>query len=141
MESLAEELDARLAALWRTLGRRGKRELSRTATSVLAILRDTGPRRITELAEAEAVAQPTITTLVGRLERDGLVQRRPDAEDARAVRVHLTGEGRARLAEMRAARAALLDQRLSSFTADERATLAAALPLLDQLTRTTNEPP
>ena len=39
---------------------------------------DTGPRRITDLAEAEAVAQPTITTLVGRLERDGLVRRAPD---------------------------------------------------------------
>ena len=62
--------------MWRTLGRRGKREMSRTAASVLATLRDTGPRRITELAEAEAVAQPTITTLVGRLERDGLVRAR-----------------------------------------------------------------
>ena len=44
----------RLTALWHVLGRRGKRELSRTAASVLATLRDTGPRRITELAESEA---------------------------------------------------------------------------------------
>ena len=54
MDELAEDLDVRLSALWRTLGRRGKREMSRTAASVLATLRDTGPRRITELAEAEA---------------------------------------------------------------------------------------
>ena len=34
---------------------------------------------------------------------------------------------------MRAARTALLERRLADFTADERAALAAALPLLDRL--------
>jgi DNA-binding MarR family transcriptional regulator len=133
MDHLADELDQRLTALWHVLGRRGKRDLSRTATSVLATLRDTGPRRITELAEAEAVAQPTVTTLVGRLERDGLVRRMADPEDARAVRVHLTDEGRGRLEALRADRAALLEARLTALTEDERAVLAAALPLLDTL--------
>src|SRR3954452_3668708 len=133
MEKLAEALDRRLAAFWHILGRRGKRELSRTAASVLATLRDGGPKRITALAESEAIAQPTVTTLVGRLERDGLVQRAPDPDDARAVRVHLTNAGRARLDEMRAARAVLLDARLARLTDDERAVLAAALPVLDKL--------
>ena len=49
------------------------------------------------------------------------------------MRVHLTDEGLARLQAMRAARTALLEQRLHDFTADERAALAAALPLLDRL--------
>ena len=133
MENLADELDHRLTALWHILGRRGKRELSRTAASVLATLRDTGPRRITELAEREAVAQPTVTTLVGRLERDGFVERRPDPNDARAVLVHLTPQGLARLDEMRAAREALLQTRLDALTAHEREVLAAALPVLDKL--------
>jgi DNA-binding MarR family transcriptional regulator len=133
MENLADDLDKRLTALWHVLGRRGKRELSRTAASVLATLRDTGPRRITELAESEAVAQPTVTTLVGRLERDGFVQRAPDPDDARAVLVHLTSDGLERLNAMRAARAALLEARLASLTEDERAVLAAALPVLDKL--------
>src|SRR3954465_6231810 len=104
MDTLADELDQRLTALWHVLGRRGKRELSRTAASVLATLRDSGPRRITALAESEAIAQPTVTTLVGRLERAGLVKRAPDPDDARAVRVHLTDAGLERLNEMRAAR-------------------------------------
>ena len=47
--------------------------------------------------------------------------------------MHLTDEGRERLQAMRAARTALLEQRLNDFTADERAALAAALPLLDRL--------
>jgi DNA-binding MarR family transcriptional regulator len=133
MENLADELDQRLTALWHILGRRGKRELSRTAASVLATVRDAGPRRITELADSEAIAQPTVTTLVGRMERDGLVERRPDPGDARAVLVHLTDDGLTRLKEMRVAREALLDARLQTLTADEREVLAAALPVLDKV--------
>jgi DNA-binding MarR family transcriptional regulator len=134
MENLATDLDDRLTALWQVLARRGKRELNRTAASVLATLRDRGPRRITELAESEAIAQPTATTLVGRLERDGLVLRAPDPDDARAVRVHLTDAGLERLAERRAARAALLAARLERLTDAERVALTAALPVLDKLT-------
>jgi DNA-binding MarR family transcriptional regulator len=131
--TLGAELDARLIGLYRLAGRAARREMSRTATSVLATLRESGPRRITDLAASEAVAQPTITTLVGRLERDGLVRRAPDPDDARAVRVHLTGEGRERLAHMRAARAEALEARLAALSGDERAALAAALPALDKL--------
>jgi DNA-binding MarR family transcriptional regulator len=139
MGNLADELDQRLTALWHVLGRRGKRELSRTAASVLATLRDTGPRRITELAESEAIAQPTVTTLVGRLERDRLVDRRSDPGDARAVLVHLTEAGLARLNEMRSAREALLQARLQTLTEAEREVLAAALPVLDKLIKEGSE--
>lgn len=133
MENLADELDKRLTALWHVLGRRGKRDLSRTATSVLATLRDTGPRRITELAESEGIAQPTVTTLVGRLERDGYVERRADPGDARAVLAHLTQTGLDRLNDMRAEREAVLEKRLAALTEDEREVLANALPVLDKL--------
>ena len=133
MENLAEELDKRLTALWHVLGRRGKRELSRTAASVLATLRDLGPRRITELAESEGIAQPTVTTLVGRMERDGLVERRPDPADARAVLVHLSAAGLERLDAMRVAREVVLEKRLATLTEHEREVLADALPVLDKL--------
>jgi DNA-binding MarR family transcriptional regulator len=133
MENLADELDQRLTTLWHVLGRRGKRELSRTSASVLATLRDLGPRRITELAEREAIAQPSVTALVTRLERDGLVERRPDPDDARAVQVHLTASGRERLDAMRAAREAVLEARLAALTEHEREVLANALPVLDKL--------
>jgi DNA-binding MarR family transcriptional regulator len=131
--TLADELDARIAALWRTMGRVQPGELSRTAASVLATLRDAGPQRITALAAAESVAQPSITTLVGRLERDGLVERVDDPLDARAVLARLTERGRERLETRRAARAARLQERLDALDADERAALAAALPALDKL--------
>jgi DNA-binding MarR family transcriptional regulator len=130
---LAAALDARLTALWRATGRPGHHDLSRTAASVLATLRDEGPRRVTELAASESVAQPSMTTLVNRLERLGLVERGPDPGDARAVLVSLTPAGRDRLHELREARAARLHERLAGLEDAELAALDAAMPALDSL--------
>jgi DNA-binding MarR family transcriptional regulator len=132
--TLAEDLDAQLAELWRMLGRGAHGELSRTAASVLAALRDGGPQRITALAAAEAVAQPSMTSLVGRLERDGLAERVADPTDARAVLARVTERGRERLESRRAARTARLQERLQALAPDEHDALAAALPVLHKLT-------
>ena len=131
--TLASELDARLISLWKVIGRVQRHDLSRTAASLLARLRDGGPQRITALADGEAVAQPTMTTLVGRLERAGLVERRPDPADARAVLVTITSEGLERLLAIREARAAAVEARLAALDSEEREVLAAAIPVLDKL--------
>jgi len=47
-----------------------------------------------ELAERLGVEPPTVTKMVRRLEKCGLVERRRDPRDARSFRVYLTGEGR-----------------------------------------------
>ncbi len=47
-----------------------------------------------ELAERLGVEPPTVTKMLRRLERCGLVIQRRDTEDARSVRVYLTDEGR-----------------------------------------------
>jgi DNA-binding MarR family transcriptional regulator len=47
-----------------------------------------------ELAEALCVDPSTVAKMLARLERDGLIERRPDVEDARVSRVSLTGRGR-----------------------------------------------
>jgi DNA-binding MarR family transcriptional regulator len=132
-DTLSTELDRRLAGLWRSLGRAGYGDLSRTATSVLASLRDAGPQRVTALAIAEGVTQPSMTNLVARLERRGLLARSADPDDARAVRIAITDRGRERLEARRAARVAVLDDRLAALDATERETLRAALPVLDKL--------
>lgn len=127
---LAAELDARVLALTRLSGRG---DLSRTAASVLATLRDRGPQRVTALAAHEAVAQPSMTALVSRLERAGLVRRGVDPDDARAVRVALTPAGGERLRAIRAARTQAMAARLAALDESERAALAVALPVLDKL--------
>jgi len=132
--TLAAELDARLIALWRTVGRSGRQDLSRTAASVLAALRDGGPQRVTALATAESIAQPSMTTLLSRLERDGLVARSQDPADARAVLATITAEGLERLTTIREARAAVIEARLAVLDPAERDALAAAIPALAKLT-------
>ena len=94
--------------------------------------------RITDLAAAELVAQPTMTGLVRRLEQDGLVRRTPDPGDARAVLVELTDAGRDQLAAVRLARAEVLRERLDRLDGDARAALADALPALEALLTTEN---
>jgi DNA-binding MarR family transcriptional regulator len=51
--------------------------------------------RGSELTERLGVEPPTITKMLRRLEACGLVARRADPEDARSLRVYLTGQGRA----------------------------------------------
>jgi DNA-binding MarR family transcriptional regulator len=131
--ALAPRLDRQLVALSRLLrGHATDAGLSITALSVLRRLSE-GACRVTELAAGEAVAQPSMTALVGRLEARGLLRREPDASDGRAVRVVLTEEGDALLRAVRAARTAVLRDRLRRLAPAEREALATALPALDQL--------
>jgi DNA-binding MarR family transcriptional regulator len=49
-----------------------------------------------ELAERLGVEPPTVTRMLRRLEKCGLVERRQDPRDARSFRIYLTEEGRSR---------------------------------------------
>jgi DNA-binding MarR family transcriptional regulator len=131
--TLAAELDRRLAGLVRLLRSQTGAGLSVTALSTLRRIADGEACRITDLAAAEAVAQPSMTTLVGRLEARGLVRRERDPDDGRAVRVAITDAGAAQLAAVRAARAKLLGERIARLDESDRAALAAALPVLGSL--------
>jgi len=77
-----------------------------------------------------------MTILVRRLEQEGLVRKTRGAADGRAVYVEITDSGREQLAEVRAARAKTLQNRLERLDDDARAALAAALPAFDQLLTT-----
>ncbi|MDK9762618.1 MarR family transcriptional regulator [Vibrio sp. D420a] len=57
------------------------------------------PIRLTDLAEEMQVTKPSATTMVQRLERKGLVERRPSSEDARSKLVVLTAKAETGLEE------------------------------------------
>ncbi len=126
---------ARASLLTRLLLRVGSRELSRAEAGLLATLED-GPRRVTELAETEALAQPTVSQLVDRLARRGLVQRARCAEDGRAVLVSSSPEGRRQLAATQAQYRALMRETMNGLDDDELAELAAATRTLGRLIET-----
>jgi DNA-binding MarR family transcriptional regulator len=96
IDYVSSELLPRAALLTRLLFRELGGDLSRTELGLLRTLSE-GPRRITELAELEALAQPTMTTLIKQLEEQGLVKRERRSEDGRVVLVDLTKKGRAAL--------------------------------------------
>jgi DNA-binding MarR family transcriptional regulator len=54
-----------------------------------------------ELAEAQNLVPRTVTGLIDKLERDGLVSRVPDPVDRRSVHAHLTKAGLARMEAMK----------------------------------------
>jgi DNA-binding MarR family transcriptional regulator len=121
------------------------RGTSLTSRNVLAALAVEGPSRLTALATATGIAQPAMTQLVGRLEREGLVVRLIDPEDARATLVAITDAGRALRAELHQSAHDRMAELLDRLSADDQATLAlamrVAMPLLDQLTRDVAENP
>lgn len=61
---------------------------------VLAALREQDGRRMGDLSATTSIEVSTLTRLVDNMEKKGLVARRSDAEDARAVALHVTAAGR-----------------------------------------------
>lgn len=113
------------------------REISITAAATLGRLARTGPTRLTGLAAAEGVSQPSMTQLVQRLSRQGLVSRIADRDDGRVVLIAITDAGRTVLAERQRARIARLDALLATLTEEDREVLAdvarTATPVLHRL--------
>jgi DNA-binding MarR family transcriptional regulator len=107
--------------------------LSFTTLSVLHTLARRSPLRLGELTATEQVTQSAITQMVTRLENDGLVERRPDPRDGRAVLVHITPTGAEVVAARRANRVARLAPILQRLSAEERSAIAAALPALRRI--------
>ncbi|WP_170979646.1 MarR family winged helix-turn-helix transcriptional regulator [Roseomonas sp. HF4] len=62
-----------------------------------------GAETVTALAEACLLQQPTMTKVLDRMERDGLVKRAQDRRDRRLVRIHLAPRGEAMVGDLLAA--------------------------------------
>lgn len=101
-----------------------------TATAALNHLRLRPGQNIDFLARLLHISHPATVRLVNRLQAEGLVERRPDEDDARSRALVLTPAGqRAALAAARK-RLEVLDQMLSPLTAAERRQLE---PVLEKL--------
>jgi DNA-binding MarR family transcriptional regulator len=132
IDEVSATLLPRASLATRLLLRRAQRRISRSEAGLLAAL-DDGPRRITELADREGLAQPTITLMVKRLLERGWVARERDAADRRAVLVSLTEEGAAVLEEVRADYRSALRGHLAAMSDEEVAALMTATTALQGL--------
>lgn len=75
--------------------------LSEGRVTVLWRLRVKGSMTLGDLAESLDVSPRNITGLVDHLEHDSLVERFPDPDDRRAVRVRLAPAGKQKLSEVK----------------------------------------
>jgi len=92
-EDLADALVPVAFTTMAVLNRLGaENDLSLTLVRVLGILLDRRPR-ITELADYLGLEKQTMSGLIARAEKKGLLARAPNADDGRATDVFLTSEG------------------------------------------------
>nr|BFE84316.1 MarR family transcriptional regulator [Planobispora longispora] len=82
---------------------------------------------MSELGMMLGLAKSSLTGLVDRSERNGLVQRKPDPQDSRAVRVALTKRGAKLVDEFYAETCRRIEELTAGFEPGERDALAALL--------------
>ena len=131
-DEVAASLLSRASLATRLLLRESRRRLARSEAGVLAAL-SAGPRRVTDLAEVESLAQPTMTLIVKRMEQRGWLARERDAADGRAVLISLTDEGATVLDELRADYRAALRDHMAAMTDEQVEGLMTATAALQDL--------
>jgi len=79
------------------------------------------------LADKTGVTRATISGLLDGLEKDGLIERRPDPEDRRLIRVHLTAAGHSFLDKIRPGYCRWLSSIVEPLNEEERQQLVMLL--------------
>jgi DNA-binding MarR family transcriptional regulator len=133
-QSVADEIGGQLVRLVRLIERTRQQYQAEHADAVdratyllLVHLVKDGPRRAGSLAEAVHSDPSTVSRQVAHLARLGFVDRVADPDDGRATLVVATDEGRRVFAENRRLRNRALDELLSGWGAEDRATFARLL--------------
>jgi DNA-binding MarR family transcriptional regulator len=131
--ALADRLRVVLARSARRLRQEAGADLGPTLTAALGTIERHGPLTPSDVAARERVQRPTATGMIRRLEEQGLITRTAVAGDARSCVLSVSDEGRALLVTIRTRKDAFLARRLRELPAEDRATLARAAELLEQL--------
>lgn len=108
-------------SLWDELG------LYRAQPFLLAVLWENEGITHSELARRMHVSPATVTNMLKRMEKSGLLERRPDAIDQRVSRVYLTDAGRAIRERVDRRWQEIETQVFGSFSEDEQTVLGTLL--------------
>ena len=82
---------------------------------------------IQDIADGLGLTAPTVSVGVRRLEAEGLLERRPNPQDGRAIQTFLTAQGQSLHERARAFRREKMRRLLTGLTAEEGAKLLALL--------------
>jgi DNA-binding MarR family transcriptional regulator len=93
---------------------------------------------VSDLAEAEQVAVPTISRVVAFLVTEGLVERQIDARDRRTIHLLATPKGMQVLREGQRRRTLQLGKMLEQLPPAEQETIARAIASMESMLHGTN---
>lgn len=114
--------------------------LHHTHFHILHIVEDAGSIRTTEIAKKIAVRKSNLTPLLNKLFEYSYINRTPDPDDKRAIRIELTEHGKAFLADKKEIIEADVEEKLASLTAEDREKLSRAVAdLHDVMAKLTEE--
>jgi DNA-binding MarR family transcriptional regulator len=130
---LAKQLGLRLIRAYRFLRQREQDSLTLSQAVVLDLLGDERQWRVSELAEFAGIRQPSMTDLIHRMERQGLLCKVQSLHDKRSVEVTITDEGRSVLRATNRRHVDNMSQRLALLSDEEKEVLERALPIFDIL--------
>lgn len=135
-ERIADRLHSAAIHLLRWVRREDETSgLTAPRLSALSVVVFAGPITLRDLAAAEGVRPPTMTRLVDALEADGLVVRRDDPSDGRAIRIRATAKGTKLLMNARSQRVAALTSRVAALSADDQELLGRAAEVIERMAR------
>lgn len=100
---------------------------------VVRFIQNNGPVRISDVARRERSTMATVSTLVNRLVRQGLVNKEKDTSDARQSLLTVTPKGRNLCNEWQDRLGEAVAEDFASLSLDELTVLAEALPMMRKL--------
>lgn len=128
LESLVSAYAELYLQLMRTMDRRmAEQGASLSRTKLLLCLQKRGPLRATDIADFFSQSPRTVTEAIDGLERDGLVERKPDPDDRRAKFISVTEKGLEAAAKTEPLRRQLIEQTFGTLDDAERETLLRLL--------------
>ena len=102
-------------------------DLDRSGYGIMSRIADSGPQRLSALAQVFGLDPSTITRQVQALESTGLLRRSPDPQDRRASLLDLTASGHDVLGSTRRLRVERLRDAVAHWSEEERHTFGRLL--------------
>lgn len=139
LRAAAETILDDLQTVWRTLRRTVERDIKESGltvpqVNVLDALAERDGMNLKDLSQQVGLAHSTVSGIVDRLEREGFVQRQPDAQDRRFTKIFLSEKVRSYLRQdYPSHHVQSLAEILKNGTTEERARIADGLSILRRL--------
>jgi len=127
MDAMRRMMHLNRQLLTRSMGDRGGHPAQAACLWILLAHEGLSQR---DLAEHLHVAPPTVTIMLQKMEKAGMIDRRPDEADQRLTRISLTVQGRALARELLDAREGYLQTTIGAMSEVDRIELARLLGML-----------